>query len=207
MAGVNKEACDAHGGTWCPTKANCGVLQGCLADLVEEARSEKRFAFEQHLLSAPKIEDPENREQCQMTRMYFGFDENFINDRQICEDVEQLRFAKDFEFLNEFFNQGSDVAAGGGSGDVPALNLIPPDRSKQNACYIDAQPLCMPRISQAEFAIYNRRFGRSSRTRTRCLGRLYIRSEYSERGARICPGTPERPSLSLRPALRISECL
>ena len=53
-----------------------------------------------------------------------------MNDMQICEDIEQLKFSNDFDFLDEFFKQGSDVATTGGDGEAPELNLIPPDRSK-----------------------------------------------------------------------------
>jgi hypothetical protein len=53
-----------------------------------------------------------------MARQYFGFDENFLDDKKICADIEQLRFTKEFSFLDEFFNQGSGGAvsncAGGG---------------------------------------------------------------------------------------------
>jgi hypothetical protein len=41
-----------------------------------------------------------------------------LDDNKICADIEQLRFTREFSFLDEFFNQGSSMAsaecAGGG---------------------------------------------------------------------------------------------
>lgn len=128
---MNKDACDAQGGTWCPSKADCSLLQECVNEMATEADAEGRLAFEQYLLGAPNITDPTNRHQCGKVRGYFGFDEFFVNDVQICEDIEQLKFARDFDFLNEFFAKGSGGEEGSDSGgSTPELALIPPDRSK-----------------------------------------------------------------------------
>ncbi|CAB9521592.1 expressed unknown protein [Seminavis robusta] len=83
LAGVNKDACDAHGGTWCPSKSTCATLKDCIDSLIKEATKEERLAYEEYLRGAPTIEDPTDRHACGRTRGYFGFDENFINDQQI----------------------------------------------------------------------------------------------------------------------------
>ena len=79
-----------------------------------EAEAEGLFAFAEYLAMSPKIKDTSDSYQCGQARVYFGFDESFINDEAICSDVEQLRFSKDFEVLQEFFKQGdnSDGASG-----------------------------------------------------------------------------------------------
>ena len=61
---INKEACDAQGGTWCPAKSNCDALKSCIASLTEEADAEKRLAFVKYLQEGPPIEDSEDRHQC-----------------------------------------------------------------------------------------------------------------------------------------------
>ena len=71
--------------------------------------------------------DTTDRTQCGRVRGYFGFDELFINDEQVCEDIEQFKYTKDFDFLNEFFNLGSDLP--GSPSGAPALTMTPPDRS------------------------------------------------------------------------------
>ena len=129
LAGINKESCDAHGGTWCPSRPDCSPLRSCMQSLAEEAKAEGKFAFEQYLRRAPAIDDPHDQHQCGRARGYFGFDELFINDHQICEDVEQLKFARDFDFMDDFFKQGSDLEQAEDE-DAPELVLVPPDRSK-----------------------------------------------------------------------------
>ena len=46
-------------------------------------------------------------------RQYFGYDESFLNDQAICDEIDELRFSKDFTFLDEFFS--SEGGASGGS--------------------------------------------------------------------------------------------
>ena len=104
--------------------------------MAEEAKAEGRLAFEQYLLGAPNITDPTENDQCGKVRSYFGFDEFFVNDAQIMEDVEQLKFSRDFDFLDEFFKQGSssnsNPGSDGGNGLAPPLVLTSPDRSKSS---------------------------------------------------------------------------
>ena len=129
LAGINQQACSAQGGTWCPAKLDCSVLKNCIDAMADQANAEDRLAFEQYLREAPDITDTTDVHECGSLRNYLGFDEFFINDAQICEDVEQLKFSRDFDFLDEFFKQGSD---GWDSGDGSSLELTPPDRSELN---------------------------------------------------------------------------
>ncbi|CAB9523634.1 expressed unknown protein [Seminavis robusta] len=133
LAGINAEACDANGGTWCPApKANCARLQTCIQKYIQDAESEGKPAFKTYLANAPKIEDPTKQKQCGKTRRYFGFDALFINDNQICEDIEQLKFTRNFDDLNEFFGSGSGVSKQKSqqedSSGIPMLTLQEPDR-------------------------------------------------------------------------------
>ncbi|CAB9517957.1 expressed unknown protein [Seminavis robusta] len=135
LAGINAEACDANGGTWCPApKANCARLKKCIQKYIQDAEDEGKPAFKTYLESAPKIEDSTEQEQCGKARRYFGFDALFVNDNQICEDIEQLKFTRNFDDLNEFFGSGSsaskqDLPEEDSNGNVPKLILKGPDRS------------------------------------------------------------------------------
>lgn len=134
FSGMSAEACDAHGGTFCPNPADCSRLKDCLANQEVWAGAEQELGFLKYLQTAPKIHDAENVEECGQTREYFGFLSTFMNDDQICEDVEQLRFSDDFAFLNEFLGQGSPdeddslLESGEQKGDVPPLVLQKPSR-------------------------------------------------------------------------------
>jgi hypothetical protein len=70
--------------------------------------------------------------ECGRAREYFGFDEYFINDEHICRDINQFRNTRDFEFLEEFFKQGSGIEAEPNSDVflVPPLVLVPPKTGK-----------------------------------------------------------------------------
>jgi hypothetical protein len=67
--------------------------------------------------------DPTDPNACGRAREYFGFDANFVNDNQICTDVNQFKNTKDFEFLEEFFKQGGDSEVEIEFGEPP---LVPP---------------------------------------------------------------------------------
>mmetsp|Transcript_84099 Transcript_84099/g.126082 ORF Transcript_84099/g.126082 Transcript_84099/m.126082 type:complete len:1454 (+) Transcript_84099:272-4633(+) len=146
FSGMSEESCDVYGGTWCPQPTDCSILQTCIANFLMTAQSESRLqAFAMYLSAAPRITDPTNSDQCGETREYFGFDPDFINDVQICDDIEQLRFSRDFTFLEEFLGEGEGsmtppgdspglpeppgVPVDGEPEDVPPLELTPPDRS------------------------------------------------------------------------------
>ena len=72
---------------------------------------------------------------CRSAREYFGFEEDFIDDEQICDDVDQLRFSRDFDFINEFYggSGGGDDDDGAGTCGPESFDLVaclsPPDTS------------------------------------------------------------------------------
>ena len=114
FGGLDEAACAAQGGTFCRNADDCSTLKDCVADNIIEAQNMDLFAYEQYLNASSSISD------CGKLRNYFGFDEFFINEEAICEDVDQLKYSKDFDFLNEFFGQGSDGGSGGGDPtDIP----------------------------------------------------------------------------------------
>jgi hypothetical protein len=120
FAGINEEVCDAHGGTFCAV-SNCTELMDCVEEMIESAIDEEKAPFAAYLQSAPNITNPVDPYQCGRAREYFGFDENFINDDQICKDVEQFTNTRDFAFLDEFFDQGDQS-----SGAIEKDGLVPP---------------------------------------------------------------------------------
>jgi hypothetical protein len=137
-----------QGGTFCPI-TNCTVLKECVEDYYEEAVGDDRKAFAQYLVSmpggaylqpqencslpdagescpqvsVPKELDPLDTSQCGLAREYFGFNMNFVNDKQICGDIRQFQNARSFDFLEEFFAQGFD---GEPEVENPEPPLVPP---------------------------------------------------------------------------------
>jgi hypothetical protein len=96
--------------------------------MMTEAGSAGMLAFEQYLFESPNITISNNSAQCGTAREFFGFDKYFINDDQICEDVEQLMYSRDYYFLDEFFDQGSRRGQKEcGGQEAEASPLIPPD--------------------------------------------------------------------------------
>ena len=88
-------------------------------------------AFAAYLENSPKITDTTDPIQCGSARSYFGFQSNYINDAGICLDIAQFKSTPNFDFLEEFFNQGSDAAAAAGEdAEMPDFYLTPIDRSK-----------------------------------------------------------------------------
>lgn len=121
LAGIDEAACSSQGGTFCALPPDCTILRDCVQDYITEAGESSVFGT--YLKAAPEIKNPNDLRDCGRAREYFGFEESFINDKQICEDVKQLQYTKDFEFLNDFFGNGpvSTLTPGG--------LLSPPDRS------------------------------------------------------------------------------
>ena len=77
--------------------------------------------------SAPEINNPYDYNQCGKTKEYFGFKASFVNEKEICNEIKQLKYTRDFDFLAEFFAQGSGGGGGGPNGEnLP--NLIQPNR-------------------------------------------------------------------------------
>jgi hypothetical protein len=109
LAGLNTKACNAYGGTWCPSPQDCRDLQDCIAEEIQIAEEFNHTAFAMYLKAAPSITRPEDSSQCGAAKQYFGFDAFFLNDDQICEDILQLRNSRDFDFLDAFFKQGDEA--------------------------------------------------------------------------------------------------
>jgi hypothetical protein len=72
-----------------------------------EANFTATVAYRNYLEAAPTIMDTTDIKECGDARAYFGFDPFFPNDSQICDKVEQLRFTRDFDILNNFANGGN----------------------------------------------------------------------------------------------------
>lgn len=137
FGGMSAEACEAQGGTFCLNPTDCSALQTCIEEFKIRAAEKNSTAFLEYLQIAPNVTDFNDPNQCGETREYFGFATTFVNDRQICADIDQLSGSRDFEFLNEFFAQGEDAAAelpkepetpDLEAPPVPALELDPPSR-------------------------------------------------------------------------------
>jgi hypothetical protein len=105
FAGINEDVCDASGGTYCAV-SDCTELMDCVGEMTISATDDNRTAFATYLKSSPNITNPVDPYECGRAREYFGFDESFVNDDQICEDVKQFTNTRDFAFLDEFFDQG-----------------------------------------------------------------------------------------------------
>jgi len=131
LSGLTTESCQVYGGVFCPAPDNCTALQACVEDYEYWGGNNTRPAYAAYLSEAPAITDPTDRSQCIATREYFGFDGSFINDGQICDDIHQLRFTRDFLFMESFFNVGSEPGGATKSNSstvvVPRLELTEPD--------------------------------------------------------------------------------
>jgi hypothetical protein len=144
---MSAEACEAHGGTFCPI-TDCTDLKDCVEGYHVDAVNDNRIAFSTYLEGMPGGEyltpakcdnasDPAkycdekwvDPDLCGKAREYFGFDASFVNDLKICTDIKQFQNSKDFDFLDEFFKQGRDAEVENESGKpplVPPLTLTPP---------------------------------------------------------------------------------
>jgi hypothetical protein len=138
FGGLSDEACEAHGGTFCPI-ADCADLQVCVEDYHKDAVNANRPAFVNYLELMPGGEyltkgscdtdkscqkwETNDPYACGRAREYFGFDANFINDKQICQDIGQFQNTRDFKFLEEFFKQGTSEESDPEETEPP---LVPP---------------------------------------------------------------------------------
>ena len=123
MAGIDSNACEAQGGTWCQNPVDCSALSACVEDMKNNALETNHAAFENYLNSMPNITDPLNADHCGKAREYFGFDATFINDDTVCAEVDELRHSRNMDWMDEFFGQGTSetTAPGGTSGCPPPL--------------------------------------------------------------------------------------
>ena len=123
MAGIDSNACEAQGGTWCQNPVDCSALSACVEDMKNNALETNQAVFEAYLNLMPNITDPLNADHCGKAREYFGFDATFINDDTVCAEVDELRHSRDLDWMDEFFGQGTSetTAPGGTSGCPPPL--------------------------------------------------------------------------------------
>ena len=82
---MSTSACAAYGGTFC-YRVDCSELSSCIARYIEEESDNK--AYVTYLKTAPTITDATSEQECAKARDYFGYDPDFVNDRQICEDIQ-----------------------------------------------------------------------------------------------------------------------
>ena len=127
FSGLSTEACDSYGGTWCPNPQDCTELRDCVQEYIERAKTpeHKNAAFAAYLQEAPTIEDATNAEKCGRTREYFGYSALYVNDKDICANIEQFSYSRDLKFIEEFFG-GETAGNGEDDGDgVPELKVPP----------------------------------------------------------------------------------
>jgi hypothetical protein len=73
--------------------------------------------FNEYLKLAPTVTDATDPEQCGKLRGFFGFSALFVNDEQICEDIEQIGSS-----AGSLFNGFSFGNSGGSKGDAVTLD-------------------------------------------------------------------------------------
>ena len=112
---MSEAACHSQGGTYCPNAADCSVLKTCVATMKAEASSNNLPMFVDYLGASPSISDATDNDECGRARNYFGFDENFINDQAICDDIEQLKHSKSFKFLEDMYGSGGSSSSSSSS--------------------------------------------------------------------------------------------
>ena len=121
LSGLSEKACNAHGGTWCPSAdQDCSTLKTCIEQEIAWAETDSHPAYGRYLSTAPNITDPTDFELCGETREYFGFSALYVNDFEVCEAIEQLRYSRDFEMLDGFFGETDDGVDGV---EVPDLQV------------------------------------------------------------------------------------
>jgi hypothetical protein len=124
FSGMSEETCHVYGGTFCPV-SDCTDLMNC----VDGFRLHENKAFALYVNASPIISNPTDPFECGRAREYFGFQDNFINDQQICDDIGQLALTRDFTILNEFFDQDGDGSGGGGVSPISGPKLESPQLS------------------------------------------------------------------------------
>jgi hypothetical protein len=105
---------------------DCSDLEVCVGLYSEYAKEENLIGYAQYLEDYPTITNTTNSKQCGDAREYFGYDPDFLNDAHICDDIFQLRYTEDFDFLNEFFNQGTNTNPTICDGNAPSCLLTEP---------------------------------------------------------------------------------
>ncbi|CAB9511352.1 expressed unknown protein [Seminavis robusta] len=115
LAGFSQESCSAYSGKFCAYHRDCSTLKTCVAEEVKWATGKKKQAYLAYVSEAPELEDTGDADQCGQVRVYFGFEEDFPDDEEICEDVQFLREKTEFNNLDSFLGSGSS-----GGGEISA---------------------------------------------------------------------------------------
>ncbi|CAB9524926.1 expressed unknown protein [Seminavis robusta] len=104
LSGFSQESCDVVSGTYCMYDRDCSALKKCIGDEMKcpSDQTPKKFAYFDFLDSCPKITQPLNHANCAEAREYLGFDGDYPNDMEICEDAKLLRFNRNFDAVNAF---------------------------------------------------------------------------------------------------------
>ena len=63
FAGMSTEACNAHGGTWCPQPMDCTTLSNCIKEGIDR-HGDEHPAYQRFLQTAPKLANPLDSTQC-----------------------------------------------------------------------------------------------------------------------------------------------
>jgi hypothetical protein len=114
---MNPAACNVYAGTWCPNPQDCTELVNCVEDFKitsAENGTDPSQGFNEYLQSSPSVTDPTDPAQCGGLRRYYGFDPLFVNDGQICDDIEQVGLSAGslfagFSFAGSSGSTGDDV--------------------------------------------------------------------------------------------------
>ncbi|CAB9517836.1 expressed unknown protein [Seminavis robusta] len=111
FAGLSDDSCAANGGTWCAADTDCSDLQSCVQTEYDTAVADKKGGYAEYLKGGlvGTATDPDD---CGSSREYFGYDALYTHDLEICDQVQQLHNTQNFAFLEEFFDQGSEVGRG-----------------------------------------------------------------------------------------------
>lgn len=140
FAGIDEDSCSANGGTWCARPTDCSSLKTCLKAMYDSARTpdtnnKTKAAFASYI-EPGLVNDHTKFEDCSRSREYFGFDPLYTNDADICDNVEQLHNTRDFAFLDQLYDQGSELPAevasfdAGTTGAHKWIPLKAPDEAK-----------------------------------------------------------------------------
>ncbi|CAB9517861.1 Apolipoprotein(a) [Seminavis robusta] len=115
FAGMSTEACASHGGTWCAAPTNCWDLKVCVESEIKLGKEKGHHAYAKYV-EGGRITDPKDVLDCGRARKYFGYDEHYTHDDDVCENVRQLRNTRRFKDLDRFFGRGADGSSGKAEG-------------------------------------------------------------------------------------------
>ena len=114
-ASFNEAACNVYDGIFCPTPSTCPVLKLCMNKAIQEAKVSGLVAFTEYLELAPTVVDEESTKECGALREYLGYDNDFPDDKHICEEFKYIQCRSDFSNLDETIaNNSGDGGEEGG---------------------------------------------------------------------------------------------